>query len=82
MLALALERASRGVTHGTASSRGVVWELSRSSRQRLRGWTSADAAGLPVFAGLVPYRDGAPWVGRRDGSSCLVSFSVSRCSAQ
>jgi hypothetical protein len=27
----------------------------RSKRRRPRGWTSADAAGLPIFAGLVRY---------------------------
>jgi len=34
---------------------GAVFDLSRGSVQRRPGWTSADAAGLPVFAGLVRY---------------------------
>jgi len=33
---------------------GVAWDL-RSSALRPEGWTSTDAAGLPVFAGLVRY---------------------------
>jgi hypothetical protein len=31
---------------------GAIWSL-RSNKLRPRGWTSADAAGLPVFPGLV-----------------------------
>jgi hypothetical protein len=31
---------------------GVIWNL-RSAALRRQGWTSADAAGLPIFAGLV-----------------------------
>lgn len=37
----------------TAGS-GAVWRL-RSNRLRPRGWTSADAAGLPIFPGLARY---------------------------
>ncbi len=33
---------------------GAVWKL-RSNRLRPKGWTSADAAGLPVLPGLVRY---------------------------
>ncbi|HEX5608527.1 MAG TPA: hypothetical protein VFX45_00380 [Solirubrobacterales bacterium] len=33
---------------------GVAWDL-RSTALRPDGWTSTDAAGLPVFAGLVRY---------------------------
>ncbi|HEX6667542.1 MAG TPA: hypothetical protein VF081_13210 [Solirubrobacterales bacterium] len=33
---------------------GVAWDL-RSTALRPEGWTSTDAAGLPVFAGLVRY---------------------------
>ena len=43
-----LER-SGGRWHGWA---GAVWNL-RSNRLRPAGWTSADAAGLPIFAGLA-----------------------------
>jgi hypothetical protein len=33
---------------------GARWDL-RSNRLRPRGWTSADAAGLPIFPGLARY---------------------------
>ncbi|HEX2468609.1 MAG TPA: hypothetical protein VHJ54_10415 [Solirubrobacterales bacterium] len=33
---------------------GVIWDL-RSAALRPEGWTSADAAGMPIFPGLVRY---------------------------
>jgi hypothetical protein len=33
---------------------GATWDL-RSNRLRPKGWTSADAAGLPIFPGLARY---------------------------
>jgi hypothetical protein len=33
---------------------GAVWDLKTNSTRKL-GWTSADAAGLPIFPGLVRY---------------------------
>lgn len=36
------------------ASNGARWDL-RSNARRPIGWTSADAAGLPIFAGLVRY---------------------------
>jgi hypothetical protein len=39
----------------TAQS-GAVWNL-RSDALRPAGWTSADAAGLPIMAGLVRYEE-------------------------
>jgi len=44
----ALRRTSGGWTAGS----GAVWSL-RSNRLRPAGWTSADAAGLPIFPGLA-----------------------------
>ncbi|HEU0024757.1 MAG TPA: hypothetical protein VFQ12_09010 [Thermoleophilaceae bacterium] len=35
---------------------GAVWNL-RSNRLRPRGWTSADAAGLPILPGLARYHE-------------------------
>jgi hypothetical protein len=35
---------------------GVIWKL-RSAALRPDGWTSADAAGLPIFPGLVRYEE-------------------------
>jgi hypothetical protein len=37
-----------------AAGSGATWNL-RSNRLRPRGWTSADAAGLPILAGLIRY---------------------------
>ena len=42
----------------TAGS-GAVWDLNGIDRQRELGWTSADAAGLPIFPGLVRYDEAA-----------------------
>jgi hypothetical protein len=39
---------------GWRAHAGAVFDL-KSNRQRPQGWTSADAAGLPIFAGLVRY---------------------------
>jgi hypothetical protein len=41
---------------GWRAGSGAVWDL-RSNRLRPAGWTSADAAGLPVLAGLVRYEE-------------------------
>ena len=35
---------------------GAIWSL-RSNRLRPRGWTSADAAGLPILPGLARYEE-------------------------
>jgi hypothetical protein len=43
-----LHHTSRGWTAGS----GATWSL-RSNHLRPAGWTSADAAGLPIFAGLA-----------------------------
>jgi hypothetical protein len=39
---------------GWRAGSGAVWNL-RSNRVRPAGWTSADAAGLPIFPGLARY---------------------------
>jgi hypothetical protein len=46
----ALERRRNGWHAGS----GATWSL-RSNRLRPAGWTSADAAGLPIFPGLARY---------------------------
>ncbi len=48
-----LYNASVAVDHWEASS-GAIFHLN-SNKLRHIGWTSADAAGLPIFAGLVRY---------------------------
>lgn len=45
--------ATKSATGWKAGS-GAVFDL-RSNKLRTPGWTSADAAGLPIFAGLVRY---------------------------
>jgi hypothetical protein len=46
----ALERSGTGWRAGS----GAIWSL-RSNRLRPAGWTSADAAGLPIMPGLARY---------------------------
>ncbi len=46
----ALTRTPRGWRAGS----GAIWSL-RSNKLRPAGWTSADAAGLPIFPGLARY---------------------------
>ena len=45
-----------GVTARWRAGSGATWDL-RSNTLRPRGWTSADAAGLPILPGLVRYRE-------------------------
>jgi hypothetical protein len=42
----------RHTGHGWAAGSGAAWSL-RSNHLRPAGWTSADAAGLPIFPGLA-----------------------------
>jgi hypothetical protein len=42
----------RDTSHGWTAGSGATWSL-RSNHLRHAGWTSADAAGLPIFAGLA-----------------------------
>jgi len=41
---------------GWTAGSGAIWSLT-SNALRPRGWTSADAAGLPIFPGLVRYEE-------------------------
>jgi hypothetical protein len=59
--------------HWNADS-GVAWDL-RSTALRPDGWTSADAAGLPIFPGLVRYNEVA--AGRLD-HAIRVTFESTR----
>ncbi len=43
-------------TGGWTAGSGAIWNLS-SNDLRPAGWTSADAAGLPIFPGLVRYTE-------------------------
>jgi len=51
---------------------GVTWSL-RSNRVRPAGWTSADAAGLPILPGLARYDEV-----RRDVIAHALRFTVQR----
>lgn len=53
---------------------GTEWDL-RSAARRPEGWTSADAAGLPIFPGLVRYDEVA--AGRLD-HAIRVTFESTR----
>jgi len=44
--------------HDWTAGSGAVWNL-RSNHLRPAGWTSADAAGLPIFPGLARWDDAA-----------------------
>jgi hypothetical protein len=59
--------------HWNADS-GTEWDL-RSAARRPDGWTSADAAGLPIFPGLVRYDEVA--AGRLD-HAIRVTFDSTR----
>jgi hypothetical protein len=63
--------ASRGASRWSADS-GAVFDLT-SNALRPEGWTSADAAGLPIFPGLVRYDEVAS--GHIDHA---LRFTVSR----
>jgi len=48
--------AAVSTSSGWHAGSGAVWDL-RSNQLRPAGWTSADAAGLPILPGLVRYDD-------------------------
>jgi hypothetical protein len=50
--------ALRHTASGWAAGSGAIWSL-RSNRLRPAGWTSADAAGLPILPGLARWADAA-----------------------
>jgi hypothetical protein len=64
-------RPVNGGARWTAGS-GAIWSL-RSNRLRPRGWTSADAAGLPILPGLTRY----PEV-KKGAINHALRFTVSR----
>jgi hypothetical protein len=52
---------------------GAIWSL-RSNKLRPSGWTSADAAGLPILPGLARYED----LAKRGGIDHALRFTASR----
>ena len=59
-------------SHGWRAGSGAIWNL-RSNRLRPAGWTSADAAGLPILPGLARYDEV-----RRGGIDHALRFTVQR----
>jgi hypothetical protein len=57
---------------GWRAGSGAIWDL-RSNRLRPAGWTSADAAGLPIFPGLARYDEF-----KRGRIDHALRFTVSR----
>jgi hypothetical protein len=53
--------AAVGTSSGWHAGSGAIWDL-RSNALRPNGWTSADAAGLPILPGLVRYSEVASGV--------------------
>jgi hypothetical protein len=48
--------ATRHTAHGWTAGSGATWSL-HSNRLRPKGWTSADAAGLPILPGLLRWSE-------------------------
>jgi len=48
--------AARKTASGWRAGSGATWDM-RSNHLRLAGWTSADAAGLPILPGLVRWSE-------------------------
>jgi hypothetical protein len=53
--------AARKTSSGWRAGSGAIWDL-RSNALRPAGWTSGDAAGLPILPGLVRYEEVAAGV--------------------
>lgn len=47
---------ARYSAHGSTAGSGAIWNL-KSNALRPAGWTSADAAGLPILPGLLSYSE-------------------------
>jgi hypothetical protein len=58
---------------GWACGSGAIWDLTSNALRPL-GWTSADAAGLPIFPGLVRYDE----VVERGEITHAIRFTVSQ----
>lgn len=42
---------------GFMASNTAVWDLTKDNKQRKAGWTSADAAGLAIYPGMLKYHE-------------------------
>jgi hypothetical protein len=61
------------VENGWKGGSGAIFDL-RSNKLRPEGWTSADAAGLPIFPGLVRYDEAV----KKGAINHAVRFTVRR----
>jgi RTX calcium-binding nonapeptide repeat (4 copies) len=61
--------------HGWAGDTGAVFDMRRGDFQRPMGWTSADAAGLPIFPGLVRY-DEVEQAIQKDGEKGVIPHAL------
>ena len=61
--------------HGWAGDTGAVFDMRRGDFQRPMGWTSADAAGLPIFPGLVRY-DEVEQAIKKDGENGVIPHAL------
>ncbi len=68
----AAERVGTGAGARWSAGSGAIWNL-RSNRLRPKGWTSADAAGLPILPGLARWDDV-----RRGSIDHALRFTVAR----
>jgi len=60
------------------SGQAAVFDLSGGDHQRPYGWTSADAAGLPIFPGLVRYDETADAVADHTTLGHALRFTLSQ----
>lgn len=57
------------------SGYGCVFDMRRGDRQRPEGWSSADAAGLPIFPGLLRYDEVRRAI-ERHGDQGVVAHAI------
>lgn len=61
--------------HGSTAGSGAVWNL-RSNKLRPAGWTSADAAGLPMLPGLLNYHQIVKAVAKHRAIKHAIRFTA------
>jgi len=70
-----LYNASRNPDDSWNGKSGAVWDLNTNALRPF-GWTSADAAGLPIFPGLARYDEIHPSVGVTNPITHALRFTV------
>jgi hypothetical protein len=64
--------------HGRWTGQAAMFDLQGGDHQRPDGWTSADAAGLPIFAGLARYDEAAAAVATDGTLGHALRFTLSQ----